>query len=169
MTIKSRSKESAINEAITEIKSRCVHLTQANDTYEKLIKENEDLIKMLKEEVSAVKIRCLRLTMDNEKLSSALKLKTDDMKSLNDTITSLADENSKLQGKFQDLTNENKTLLDSLQQRIDQVAQLKCDLESVKMVSSFYLISIHYSLIIKLASFAMINQILNKKKTQLAR
>ena len=92
------------------------------------------MIQVLKEEVSAIKLRCFRLTMDNEKLNHALRTKTDNLKNLADTITSLTNDQANLQNKFDDLTSENKNLMESLQVRIDQVAQLKSDLETVKMV-----------------------------------
>ena len=72
--------------------------------------------------------------MDNEKLNHALRTKTDNLKNLADTITSLTNDQANLQNKFDDLTSENKNLMESLQVRIDQVAQLKSDLETVKMV-----------------------------------
>lgn len=128
-----QSKESAINDTIIDIKSRCAHLSHANLTYEKLILENEDLIQGLKEEVSSIKLRCFRLTMDNEKLNHALKTKAGDLKNLADTMENLSNDHSNLQSKYLDLTTENKDLMDSLQIRIDQVALLKNDLESVKM------------------------------------
>ncbi len=40
---------------------------QANETYEKLIKENEDLINILKEEVTSVKLKCINLSTVNFK------------------------------------------------------------------------------------------------------
>jgi len=122
-----------INDPISEIKSRCAQLTKANETYENLVKENEQLIKSLREEVAAIKLRCFRLTMDNEKLNFTLRNKTDNLKNFADTITNLTTENNQLQSKFYDLSNENKNLVDSLQQRINQVDQLKNDLESVKL------------------------------------
>ena len=111
-----------------------MNLSEANVTYEKLIKENEDLIQILKDEVSSVKLRCFRLTMDNEKLNHTLRTKADNLKNLAETISNLSIENNKLQTKFEDVTAENKQLYESLQVRIDQVAQLKNDLETVKMV-----------------------------------
>ena len=84
----------------------------------------------MKEEVSAIKLRCFRLTMDNEKLNHALRTKTDNLKNLADTITSLTNDHTNLQNKFDDLTSENRNLMESLQLRIDQVAQLKSDLET---------------------------------------
>lgn len=89
----------------------------------------------MKEEVASVKSRCLRLTMDNEKLNFALRSKADNLKNLAETITNLTNENNKLQLKFDDLTNENKNLIQSLEHRISQVEQLKNDLETVKLVS----------------------------------
>ena len=70
-----RTKESAINDTINEIKARCVHLTEANDMYEALVKENEDLITTLKEEVATIKLRCLRLTLVRFDLTLTLRLK----------------------------------------------------------------------------------------------
>lgn len=122
-----------INDSISEIKSRCAQLTKANESYENLVKENESLIKSLREEVAAIKLRCFRLTMDNEKLNFTLRNKTDNLKNFADTITNLTTENNQLQSKFYDLSNENKNLVDSLQQRINQVDQLKNDLESIKL------------------------------------
>jgi chromosome segregation ATPase len=135
-----KSKETAINETITEIKTRCVHLTKANDTYEKLVQENEDIIKTLQDEVASFKLRCFKLNMDNEKLNYAMKLKSENVNNLTTQLTSLNDENNKLQNKFDNLTNENKNLLDSLQHRIDQISQLKDDLENVKIVCIIFLV-----------------------------
>ena len=39
---------------------------KANEKYEKLVRENEQLIKSLKEEVASIKLRCFRLTMASE-------------------------------------------------------------------------------------------------------
>ena len=36
---------------------------KANEKYELLVRENEQLIKSLKEEVASIKLRCFRLTM----------------------------------------------------------------------------------------------------------
>ena len=105
--------------------------------YEKLVKENEDLITVLKDEVANVKLRCMNLTMENDKLNFTLRSKADNMKSLADTISSLTDENQRLQTKFHDLTAENKNLVDSLQHRVQQIVQLKIDLETVKCVSTY--------------------------------
>ena len=100
-----------------------------------MVKENEQLIKTLREEVAAIKLRCFRLTMDNEKLNFTLRNKTDNLKNFADTITNLTNENNQLQNKFHDLSTENKNLVDSLQMRINQIDQLKNDLESIKLVS----------------------------------
>jgi hypothetical protein len=75
--------------------------------------------------------------MDNEKLNYALKLKSENVNNLTTQLTSLNDENNKLQSKFDNLAHENKNLLDSLQHRIDQINQLKYDLENVKIVCIF--------------------------------
>lgn len=128
-----QSKETAINEAISEFKTRCANLTAANNTYEKLVQENEELIKVLKEEVSNVKMRCMKLNLDNDKLNFAVKLKSENLRDVTTQLVSLNDENTKLQNKFDDLANENKNLQDSLKNRIDQINQLKGDLEDVKM------------------------------------
>ena len=69
-------------------------------------------------------------------MNATLKGKADNLKNLAETIGSLTEENNKLQTKFEDLTAENKSLVDSLEHRIEQVAQLKSDLETVKFVSS---------------------------------
>jgi hypothetical protein len=58
-----KTKEAAINDAINEIKSRCENLSETNSSYEGLIKDNESLIKTLKDEIITVKVRCIRLTM----------------------------------------------------------------------------------------------------------
>jgi predicted nuclease with TOPRIM domain len=55
---------------------------------------------------------------------------------LTDKIASLTEENARLQDKFDSISGENRNLLDSLQTRIDQVAQLKSELESVKLVNT---------------------------------
>lgn len=55
---------------------------------------------------------------------------------LTDKIASLTEENARLQDKFDSISGENRNLLDSLQTRIDQVAQLKSELESVKLVNA---------------------------------
>lgn len=128
-----KSKESAINDTITEIKARCNHLTIANETYEKLIKENEEIISTLKDEIASVKLRCMRLTMDNEKLNYTLRTKADTLKNLTETLNTLTNENTRLQSKFDGITAENKSLHESLQQRVLQVEQLKSDLETVKI------------------------------------
>lgn len=124
------------NETINEIKNRCAMLTTANETYQKLIKENETVIKSLKDDVAAIKLRCFRLTMDNEKLNFTLRNKADSLKNLAETITSLTSDNDSLQMRFNDLSNDNKNLLVSLQERIDQVASLKKELESIKICKS---------------------------------
>lgn len=121
------------NETITDIKTQCNQITNANETYEKLIRENEALIKTLKDEVASIKLRCFRLTMDNEKLNFTLRSKADSLKNLAETISSLTNDNNNLQEKFNDLSVDNKNLLESLQERIGQVASLKNELESVKM------------------------------------
>lgn len=108
---------------------------KANETYEKLIKENEEIIHSLKDEIAEVKLRCMRLTMDNEKLNSTLRAKTDNLKNLADTINHLTDENKRLQTKFDSLSAENMSLCETLQQRVEQVEQLKNDLKAVKTVS----------------------------------
>ena len=87
--------------------------------------------------------------MDNEKLNHALRSKADNLKNLADTIASLSNDHNTLQNKFDDLTSENKNLMDSLQLRIDQVAQLKSDLENVKMVGHFFLHFFFFLLICK--------------------
>lgn len=110
---------------------------KANDTYERLIKENEEIIRVLKDEVSSVKLRCLRLTMDNERLNHTLKNKADNLKTVADQLTNLANENNKLQDKFESLSTENKNLFESLQQRLDQIEELKGELQSVKLVFYF--------------------------------
>ena len=53
------------NDTITEVKNKCVQLSSDNRKYEKLIKENEQVIKSLKDEVASIKLRCFRLTMVN--------------------------------------------------------------------------------------------------------
>ena len=68
-------------------------------------------------------------------MNATLKGKADNLKNLAETIGRLTEENNKLQNKFDDLTAENKSLVDSLEHRIEQVAQLKSDLETVKFVS----------------------------------
>ena len=151
-----KSKETAINETITEIKTRCVHLTQANDTYERLVQENEDLIKTLQDEVSSFKLRCLKLNMDNEKLNYALKLKSENVNNLTTQLTSLNDENNKLQNKFDNLTSENKNLLDSLQHRIDQINQLKNDLENVRSVCIHFIIFVNGLTLLSFFHFLLI-------------
>ncbi len=133
-------------------------LTQANQTYEGLIKENDESIRMFKDELNNVKMRCLRLTMDNEKLNYTLQSKCENFKTVNDTLSNLATENDKLKIKFdvnsavlatpihsnmllnlalfsKYLSNENRNLVELLQRRISQVESLKQDLENVKMVS----------------------------------
>ncbi len=148
-------------DTITDMKNRCVQLTNANQAYEKLVRENEALIKSLKDEVASIKLRCFRLTMvsakpclgsylyliyfkiypifkDNEKLNFTLRNKADSLKNLAETISSLTKENNSLQDRFNDLSNDNKNLLGSLQERIDQVAALKTELESVRIVRNFF-------------------------------
>lgn len=120
-------------DTITEIKNRCVQLSNSNQAYEKLIQDNESLIKSLKEEVASIKLRCFRLTMDNEKLNFTLRSKADSLKNLAETISSLTQDNNSLQSRFNDLSNDNKNLLESLQERISQVASLKSELESVRI------------------------------------
>lgn len=132
-----------MNDSITEIKTRCAQLTKANETYENLVKENEQLIKTLREEVAAIKLRCFRLTMDNEKLNFTLRNKTDNLKNFAETITNLTHDNNQLQSKFHDLSLENKNLVESLQNRINQVDQLKTDLETVKLVSIYFYLKIN--------------------------
>lgn len=132
-----KSKESAINDTLSEIKSRCIHLTQANDTYERLIKENEELITCLRAELNAMKRRCLDLTLDNEKINNTLKNKVEVFVNMTETISNLTTENARLQTKFESLSAENRDLVDSLQTRIDQVAQLKAELENLKMVKLY--------------------------------
>lgn len=132
-------------------------MTCANETYEKLIRENEALIKSLKDEVASIKLRCFRLTMvtekpckfiawklsnfqffqDNEKLNFTLRSKADSLKNLAETISSLTSDNNNLQEKFNDLSIDNKNLLETLQDRINQVASLKTELESAKIVINF--------------------------------
>lgn len=158
-----RSKESAINDTLTEIKSRCIHLSQANETYERLIKENEDLITCLKVEVTSVKKRCLELTLvtlplhritqkekyiypffvlfcycafeqENEKINNTLKSKVENLTNLTSTIANLTEENTRLQDKFDTLSAENRDLVASLQSRVDQVTQLKAELDNIKLV-----------------------------------
>lgn len=120
-------------DTITDIKNRCVQLSNANQAYEKLVRDNEALIKTLKDEVASIKLRCFRLTMDNEKLNFTLRNKADSLKNLAETISSLTKENNSLQDRFNDLSNDNKNLLGSLQERIEQVAALKKELESAKI------------------------------------
>ena len=110
-------------------------MAQANEQYEKLIKENEEIIRALKDEIATVKVRCMRLTMDNEKVNHALRNKTESLRHLTETVAHLTDENAKLQTKFSSLAAENKSLSESLQQRGEQVEKLKSDLKSVKIVS----------------------------------
>jgi chromosome segregation ATPase len=120
------------NDTITEIKNKCVELSVANNSYQKVLKENETVIKGLKDDVASIKLRCFRLTMDNEKLNFTLRNKADSLKNLAETITSLTADNNNLKQKFEALSGDNKTLLDSLQQRITQVSVLENELESVK-------------------------------------
>lgn len=119
--------------SITDMKERCVQLSTDNQVYEKLVRDNEGLIKTLKDEVASIKLRCFRLTMDNEKLNFTLRNKADSLKNLAETISSLTNDNNSLQDRFNDLSNDNKNLLDSLQERIDQVGALKTELESAKI------------------------------------
>ena len=72
--------------------------------------------------------------MDNDKLNYTLKTKTDSLNSLTEKLNSLTDENRKLQSKFDSVSVENKNLQEALQDRAQQVDQLRTDLESVKTV-----------------------------------
>lgn len=100
-----KSKESAMNETLTEMRQKMEHVNAANDNYAKLMKENEEVIICLKEELSSVKLRCLKLTMDNDRLTHTLKSKTDNLKILQDQLATLVNENSQLQSKCDNLQN----------------------------------------------------------------
>lgn len=70
-------------------------------------------------------------------MNFTLRSKADSLKNLAETISSLTSDNNDLQEKFNDLSVDNKNLLGSLQDRISQVASLKNELESVKIVINF--------------------------------
>ena len=76
----------------------------------------------------------MKLTMDNEKLNFTLKSKTESLKNLNETLLTLTNENTRIQNRFESLSEENKNLHDVLQQRVEQVEQLKHELDGVKKV-----------------------------------
>jgi hypothetical protein len=96
----SRLKESELNDHLAEMKQKCLILSQTNETYERLLKENDDSIRMFKDELNNVKMRCMRLTMDNEKLNYTLQSKCENFKMVNETLSNLATENDKLKVKF---------------------------------------------------------------------
>lgn len=121
------------NDTMSEIKTKCAELSVANNNYQKIIKENEVMIKGLKDEVASIKLRCFRLTMDNEKLNFTLRNKADSLKNLAENITSLTSDNNNLLTKFNDLTSNNRDLMEKLEERIDQVASLEKQMESVKI------------------------------------
>lgn len=95
------SKEYEIKETIKEIKAKCDNLAQENETYEKLLKENEALIAIFKEEISDFKSRCLKLSTENEKLNFTLKNRADNLKNYSETLSNLNEENGQLKGKFE--------------------------------------------------------------------
>ncbi len=89
-----------MNQTLSDIKLKCINLTEANETYERLVKENDDTIRMLRDELTNIKMRCLRLTMENEKINYTLQSKTENFKTINDTLNTLSEENHKLKEKF---------------------------------------------------------------------
>lgn len=130
-----KSKETELNETVHEIKLKCVDLTQANETYEKLIRENEDVITILREEISNVKSKCKNLSNENERLNSSLLKKDDELKVIEDSINELKIDNKELKelkDKFETLESDNKNLLDSLERRTNQIDLLKIEFDSMK-------------------------------------
>lgn len=129
-----KSKESAINETIQEIQARCDHLTQANETYERLIKENEDLIRILKEEVVSIKSRNLRTSLDNERLTHALKAKLEEISLLNDQLAMLKHDNQILLDKVENLNKEKQELNELLRNENENLEKFKKNMENDKLV-----------------------------------
>lgn len=76
------------------------------------------------------------LFQENEKINNTLRNKVETFVNMTETISNLTAENARLHTKFESLTAENQDLVQSLQTRIDQVAQLKTELESLKTVNS---------------------------------
>ena len=76
-------------------------MAQENETYEKLLKENEALIAIFKEEINEFKGRCLKLSTENEKLNFTLKNRADNLKNYSETLSNLNEENSQLKSKFE--------------------------------------------------------------------
>lgn len=127
-----KSRESAIQDTMNEIKARCANLSTDNTSYETLVKQNEDLIKTLKDEIITVKVRCIRLTMENEKLCGQIKVKDQQATKLNESSAQINIDNAQLQKQLDDLLEENNKLMESLEQKVEIVAQLKSDLDKVK-------------------------------------
>ena len=100
-----KSKESALNETLTEMKQRYDHLMSTNASYERLIKENEEIINCLKDELSSVKLRCLKFTMDNDRLDHTVKAKSDMCKNLQEQLNSIMKEKSDLQANYDIVSN----------------------------------------------------------------
>lgn len=121
------------NDTYHDIKTRCIKLASSNETYEKVVRDNEGVIKTLKDEVASIKLRCFRLTMDNEKLNFTLNNKADNLRNLAESLTNITSDNDNLQNQLNDFSNENKNLKDQLQERLDQVDSLKADFETTKI------------------------------------
>ncbi|RNA08855.1 tax1-binding 1, partial [Brachionus plicatilis] len=121
-----KSKESAMNETLTEMRHKNEHLNAANDSYAKLMKENEEIIACLKDELSSVKLRCLKLTMDNDRLTHTLKTKTENLKNLQDQLSTLVSENSDLQSKYDNLQNGQMLELEKkVSEQVEELNKLR--------------------------------------------
>lgn len=121
-----KSKESALNETLSEMKQKCEHLSATNQSYVKLIKENEEIITCLKDELSSVKLRCLKFTMDNESLTHSIKLKSECFKNLQDQMSVVLKENANIQAKYDALSSGQISSLEGqIKEQADELSKLK--------------------------------------------
>lgn len=124
-----KSKESAFTETIADLKVKCENLSKSNETYERLVKDNESMINFLKNEIVSFKIRGVATNGDIEKLTHELKTRTNELNALND-------ENIILRKRYEEVSRENRNILEVVTRRVAQIDALKNDNMTLNKVSA---------------------------------
>jgi len=124
-TIVYKPRESQIIDTIDELRNKCDRLTVSNELYVKLLKENENMVKIMKDEVANMKLQGLKMAIEKmiplerellvkpeeiQRIQSELKIKENLVSELTHTLKLVVGERNVLNNQVVSLRKENVEL-----------------------------------------------------------